>query len=264
MLRFPPRKILVPIDFTEPSLAAWGYARELSGRTGASLEALHVAPVTLSREKRALRLRELKSFAAGADAALLAAGDILFGILRASERRRADLLVMGTSAPTGLARLRHDSMVEEVVRSSKVPVLSLHGPALAPSRILAPVKLSPYSLKALEFARRVGDILDAKVSVLHVREEKGEARAVPRGVRVVSGRPVARIVEEGDKHDLIVMAVHRNGLFHDAVLGSTAERVLRLSRTPVLSVPPEPAPAGPKRPAARRGARSRRRQVWIL
>jgi len=57
-------------------------------------------------------------------------------------------------------------------------------------------------------------------------------------IRVVTGDPAASIIETAreDGADLIVMATHgRTGLSH-LILGSVAERVIRESTTPVMTV----------------------------
>jgi nucleotide-binding universal stress UspA family protein len=55
---------------------------------------------------------------------------------------------------------------------------------------------------------------------------------------VKRGNPVEVILEQAEesKCDLIVMGTHGHGVIADAVIGSTARRVLRKSRKPVLVV----------------------------
>jgi nucleotide-binding universal stress UspA family protein len=57
-------------------------------------------------------------------------------------------------------------------------------------------------------------------------------------VLVLRGNPVDQIVEQSEKLncDLIVMGSHGHGNLADAMLGSTARRVLRRSRKPVLVI----------------------------
>ena len=57
-------------------------------------------------------------------------------------------------------------------------------------------------------------------------------------VLVLRGSPVDQIIEQSEKLncDLIVMGSHGHGNLTDAMLGSTARRVLRRSRQPVLVV----------------------------
>ncbi len=57
-------------------------------------------------------------------------------------------------------------------------------------------------------------------------------------VVVKTGEPVNQIMEQAEQTgcDLIVMGTHGQGMFAEALLGSTARRVVHRSRTPVLVV----------------------------
>ena len=65
------------------------------------------------------------------------------------------------------------------------------------------------------------------------------------------GTPVDRVLSYIDEHhiDLVVMGTHGRGLVGHLLLGSVAERVVRRSPVPVLTVHGTPAAAG-ARPAA--------------
>lgn len=248
---FPPARILVPHDLTERSAAAWRYALALAQRTGAAVEAVHVASPK-SKKAAAKRLTD----ALGQVKGRIVYGDPTIGILRAAQAAKAQLLVMGTAGTAGLARLKHLSETETVVRSSPVPVLSVHGAAELPGEVLAPVNSEAYSLEGFYFAEQVAFALGAKLTLFHsaptpaaaVRARRELKKSVERlglrvpvAVKVGAGEPVAAILAAAKKAGLIVLVAHRKGLFHDAVLGTTAEQVLRLSPVPVLSVPPSSA-----------------------
>jgi len=55
---------------------------------------------------------------------------------------------------------------------------------------------------------------------------------------VVRGNPVEEILKYSEEKncDLIVMGIHGHGTLVDAMMGSTARRVLRRSKKPVLVV----------------------------
>jgi nucleotide-binding universal stress UspA family protein len=137
--------------------------------------------------------------------------------------------------------------------------------------ILCPVDFSKPSQRALETALDLAARLGAELRVIHVYQLP--ASALPEGVvetpadieavlegrltkelaafvkpasaqgvkittGVCEGMPYVEIVEAADElgADLIVMGTHgRTGLAH-LLLGSVAERVLRISNVPVLTV----------------------------
>jgi nucleotide-binding universal stress UspA family protein len=57
-------------------------------------------------------------------------------------------------------------------------------------------------------------------------------------IKVVQGEPAARILEELNtgEYDLMVMGAHGQGMFMDMLLGSVANKIVRLSPVPVLTV----------------------------
>lgn len=55
-------------------------------------------------------------------------------------------------------------------------------------------------------------------------------------VKIRTGDPAERILEETPGHDLVVMGAHGRGAFADMLLGSVARKVVRLSPVPVLTV----------------------------
>lgn len=279
---FPPRLVLVPVDFSAASAKAWAYALRLARVFGARAEAVYVKPFLVGRElviPRPIGPRERRGLKAtmareypGAAALNLTDGDILLGILRTVERRRADLVVMATGGRTGLKRLLLPSLAEDVVRSSPVPVLAVHGRTPPIKAVLAPVNSEPYSLAGLRAAEKLARALGAGLTALYVRERRhGRPLAVARlelelarlsspvavDLRVDKGDPVERILKAGARHGLIVMTAHRKGLFHDAVLGSTAEQVLRRADVPVVTVPPPSAASARRRASERSLSRGR-------
>ena len=56
---------------------------------------------------------------------------------------------------------------------------------------------------------------------------------------IAEGRPFRKIIEFAEERDvdIIVLNMQSKGMLDRVLLGSTAERVVRLSKTPVLSVP---------------------------
>lgn len=185
-----------------------------------------------------------------------------------------EVVVMGTHGRRGLKHLLLGSVAQEVVRLSPVPVLTVRpGTVEGPVRsILAPVDFSRHAQEALRYARTLADLYGAYLDVLHVIEEpvypafyhagvfsvydaepeiEGQAYrhlkqfyartcGVDRGVtfHVRTGHAATEIARFAGERgsDLIVLATHGlTGLAH-LLLGSVAERVVRLAPCPVFTV----------------------------
>ncbi len=85
---------------------------------------------------------------------------------------------------------------------------------------------------------------DAEEAVAAVREA-GDARGVPVSTTVLEGSPSREIVEFAEREgcDLVVMGTHGRGGIDRLLLGSVAEKVVRASDVPVLTVRVGDSPA---------------------
>jgi nucleotide-binding universal stress UspA family protein len=136
--------------------------------------------------------------------------------------------------------------------------------------ILVPTDFSEYSRQALSYAEMIAKTFDAKIVLIHVIDtvsyvvsesvqwttdvaarvqatiqpmldglvHDAQKRGVVAESRLTQGVPYDQIVKaaEGAHADLVVMATHgRTGMRH-VLLGSVAERVVRLAPCPVLTV----------------------------
>lgn len=147
------RRILVPLDFSDASLAALGRAKELASGLGARLDLLHVvdqvvlpafyvpgAPGVYPHDVRSLltsaqeELRRAMAAAGGPDVPFEAhtfSATPAFGIVEQAESLDADLIVLSTRGLTGLERLLLGSTAERVVRMAPCPVLTVGAKAPA-------------------------------------------------------------------------------------------------------------------------------------
>jgi nucleotide-binding universal stress UspA family protein len=137
--------ILVPMDFSAPSEAAFVYALKLAKISGAMIHVCHVIPVphmldafyehgleqpeSVNRIKQRARkrIKEL-ALSAGADIAVrvhFCEGEALNGVLEQATKLKPDLIVMGTHGRRGAKRFFLGSVAEGVVRRASCPVLTL-------------------------------------------------------------------------------------------------------------------------------------------
>jgi universal stress protein A len=141
-----PKRLLVPLDFSEQSMRALAYARMLGEACGASLDLLHVVPnpyvadpgglytplpqtfledferEARTRLEKALTPEERKTFRVRNT---LKTGDPLFEIVEYARLAPVDLIVMGTCGRTGISHLLLGSVAERVVRTASCPVLTV-------------------------------------------------------------------------------------------------------------------------------------------
>jgi universal stress protein A len=130
------RKILVPLDGSEPSLAALEHAITLALESSATVEILHVlsARETLSLPLRADADRAMEAAVDRARDALgtrisrnTVAGDPVREIVERAGRG-IDLIVIGTHGRTGRLHALLGSITEAVVRNAPCPVLTVRDP----------------------------------------------------------------------------------------------------------------------------------------
>jgi universal stress protein A len=149
----PFKKILCPIDFSEPSHLALKGAEELAGHFGAELIVTHVIPpvpgphsyqdppvassfdVPLYQQELAIyaekMLKEIVSHqisSAVRTRDLITTGEPAAEILRTAADEKADLIVIASHGLTGWRHLVHGSVAEKVVRQASCPVLTVVRP----------------------------------------------------------------------------------------------------------------------------------------
>lgn len=148
-----PKKILVPVDYSECSQAALAAAMVFAESFGASVDVVHVwdRPTYVSDTvmvtsaggaKRSLidmirenAEQEMNDFIGAAKIPTsvplthrLLSGEPASTLLRELQRREHDLVVVGTHGRTGFAHVLLGSVAERLVRLSPVPVLTVPRP----------------------------------------------------------------------------------------------------------------------------------------
>jgi nucleotide-binding universal stress UspA family protein len=191
-------RILCAVDFSEFSLDALRHGLVLSNWYGAELRVFHVAepaptllpvkglpgdvPLTaplqidaISKEVRAYCAPVLGSLKENVDV-VVREGNPAKEITREAERWSADLLTLGTHGRSGFERLFLGSVTEKVLRSTRVPVLTIPPPVREPGpptykTILCALDFSTASTRALEYALTLAKEADARLILLHAIED---------------------------------------------------------------------------------------------
>jgi len=134
------KKILCPVDFSEPGRYAFDYACALARRHEATLELLHVAepsayaedelpPGKISYEQSLQQQIEQWAEEAGCPAEThLMTGIPYIEIVKRAKEIHANMIVIGTHGRSGIQHLLIGSVAERVVRTASCPVLTVRHP----------------------------------------------------------------------------------------------------------------------------------------
>lgn len=142
------KKILCPVDYSDPSMQALKEACDWAHHFGAELFIVHVVPaiqpvlyevpiavvnlMAADEERHELDLKRLKGVAAEsvpADVPVtceVLTGDPASEIVEAARRHETDLLILSTHGYTGWRHLVFGSVAEAIVRNAGCPVLTHH------------------------------------------------------------------------------------------------------------------------------------------
>ena len=191
---------------------------------------------------------------------------------------RCDLIVIGTHGRSGVDHFLFGSTCERVVRMSTVPVLAVKSREkeflelgeVSLQKILCPCDLSPAADRAVELAADLCRLFLSELILLHVIDSRvsyplmlpeaklptpaelraiavkrlndlvGKIKDVKSRVEVVTGVPHKEILAavKSENIDLVVMTTHGHRGLTRALLGSTAEKVVRTAPVPTLTVRP--------------------------
>ena len=299
-------KILVPIDFSDPSKKALSYGLSLAVELNATLVLAHVVayavplsyayPVETNlmtkgqRDEIETQLRELvhSDFRESLNSRFIVKeGNVEDTLLEIVSEEDVDLVVMGTHGRRRFERWVMGSVTEHFVRRASVPVLSVSHldsehqiaePQPIPLRRLLYAtgldETTGQPDRAMGMALKLAQEFSAELVVMHVmadlelaygseyvpldleadkarvrsrlndrleNELPGHALNDPRvSTELAEGVPYEQILAraEEEKIDMIILNTHGKSGFERALLGSTAERVIRGAHIPVLSVPP--------------------------
>lgn len=187
--------ILCAIDPTESEPSVTAVAASLARILGARLELLHVVhlPPGLSPEylaesiivdirakaARAMDARAAELSSTGIDVRAHVVVDLVDdGVLKRARESRADLLVLGTHARRGAARVFLGSVAERIVRAAPCPIVvvppSSGGRLSSPESLTSPLKLlagidqSTASDAALAWLRRVDGRARCDIRLVHL------------------------------------------------------------------------------------------------
>jgi nucleotide-binding universal stress UspA family protein len=236
------KRILCPVDFSEPSKRALRYALAIARWHESELAVLYMEDVLLHAatveaggysELVARDYQELRAFiddAGGRNRKVgvhIATGRAVPGILEHARREGSDLIVMGTSGRSGLARAVLGSVTEGVVRQATMPVLTIppsaeigeFGELMPFDSILCASDFSAACKKALELGIVMGQEADARLILLHALQIRNLAPGITPFPFAAAGIDVAEFRKDA-------LARLKRGLPADAVFRCRPEAVV--------------------------------------
>ena len=146
----PPKLILAPVDFSDPSRAALDVAADMAPRFGAELLLVYVVPaipdlpkdVSIFKEgeydkslesKDAQQLKDVAATMANKNVnvrtELGSGNDVGMELIRIAESGHADLIVIATHGMTGWREFAFGTVAEKVLKQGECPVLLLRAKA---------------------------------------------------------------------------------------------------------------------------------------
>jgi nucleotide-binding universal stress UspA family protein len=206
---------------------------------------------------------------------LIKGGDVKDEILGLVQEKNIDLVVMGSHGRRNFERLFLGSVTERMLRQLPVPVLTVSQQDADPAalkRIVYATDLSEGFEAGLQFSIRLARGLDAALTVTHViamqqayvgaemaaylpnlttevRKQTEEMLSRSIALNSDGSVPITTVIGDGVPFksinelaarvnaDLIVINLHGKSRLERALLGSTAERLIRTATIPVLSLP---------------------------
>lgn len=248
--------VLCPVDFSEASKVALGYAAAIASHFGARLTVLTVDDPLLAEAAANAALdppmaeettRELDRFCRSAIGGLekgswelalrVATGKPAVEILRAARELEVDLVVISSRGHGGARKMLFGSTTERVLRETPAPVLVT--PADRPAgqslsemtrqirRVIAPVDLTASSPRQLRIAAGIAEAISAPLIVAHVLEPI----AIPPRVRLaMSGADAARRAQADEKLAGLLAHVHTPVKTETLIVsGDPSEEIVRLT-----------------------------------
>lgn len=172
-------------------------------------------------------------------------------ILRYIHDTNIDLIVLGSSAQRGMAKLTFGHVGENIITKVRCPILVLNknGRFTNPQSILSPTDGKTHSVEAGILATSLANYFKATLYKCYmgmdeplgdkILNEAGN-QAKEMGVKevgvctLVSGDPAERILKQVKEHDMVVIGKGRKSLFKSNLLGFTSREVAALSPIPVV------------------------------
>jgi len=274
------KRILIPVDFTETSDLAITEALTIANAVDAEIYILHVVEyneyyfsvvpetqvmlpslITLEKavKKKMEELREkIKKKSGLAPKVFVTTGHVHSEIIDFAEKKKIDLIIMGTHGASGYKEFFIGSNAQHVVTLSKSPVLTMCMEKSKPGfkNILIPIDASLHSREKVNLAIKIADIFKSKIHLLGLTDSKDIDEQNKINIKLDSIKKISNmhkldhksVVVQGtslakaargyankNKCDLIVINTGHESAITGIFLGAFAQQIVNHSKVPVLS-----------------------------
>lgn len=195
-MSFQPKKIIVPVDFSETGLLALEHAAFMARLTKSDLLLIHVLPLseyhfeipepimTIQNHKDIemiveKKLKELSDMVHDnysiTPSTFSARGNVATEVVQYAREEKADLIIMGTHGSKGFQEIFVGSNAYKVATLAPCPVLTVqtHAKKLGFTNIVLPIDRSAHSREKVETAVKLGSLYNAKIHILGLLEKEG-------------------------------------------------------------------------------------------
>ena len=185
------KKILVPCDFSNPSIEAYKFAIDIASQSEGKVILLNVVELPKmhntmtpvmdyemsffnelkkTAEKHFEKIRKHAVDKNVKTTTLVELGSIQHSILRIAEEKKVDLIVMGTHGASGVRELFIGSHADKIVRNSPVPVIAIHKSTKFKmiKHIVFPTHLLLNEKKLVKQVKKLQEFFSAKLHLLVV------------------------------------------------------------------------------------------------
>lgn len=246
--------ILVPIDFSEASHIALGQSYNLAKHTNSTIVLLHVNDGSEKdpQAKLGKLAEEVLAKSGLAATIMIEKGNVYKQIIKTAEKIKANFIVTGYS-PTGV--------VMKLVKNSPCPLITIKGTnhRNGCENIVLPLDLTKETRQKVVKAIEIAKFFKSTIRVISVRlieDRKHEnkliayshqvqryikSKFVPCTIKTLEGTDIAKLVIDyahEENADLIMIMSQQELSLKELFVGTTAQKIVRLSDVPVLSIRP--------------------------
>ena len=268
------KNILVPVDFSQPSIEAFKFAINLITKSKGSITVLHAIDLpmvvygssldmpiytydvtvrkNLTKNAQDRFQKLIRQYGrSNKKISLKVEEGSVFSVIRTySEKRKFDLIVMGTQGATGLREFFIGSNTEKVVRFSRIPVLAIRKsvPVSSIRNIVYPCSLETGQAGFIKKLKALQHYFQARLHVLYLNTplnfvRDGELNAFVRKNKLTKCTTYIRsdryeanginsFVNE-IKADMLVMPTHGRKGFAHWFYGSVTEDIVNHIQCPI-------------------------------